>query len=441
MSHLYMLLIAMGLVLLNAFFVAAEFGMVKLRQTRVMVIKKIYGFRGKILAQVHQHLDAYLSACQLGITFASLGLGWVGEPAFAFMFFPVFALFGITSPQAIHAAALTSAFIFITFLHIVLGELLPKSIAIRASERVSLWTAFPLYLFYWIMYPIIWIMNSCSNLLLKLTEFGKVRVSDYFYDTDEIKMILSSSYLHGELTKDEKRILEHTLDLGDLRVTDVMRPIDEMVTLSIQEPISAALNTMVENRYSRYPVYDESSQQIIGIIHVKDVFSELYRKQEISSLKEILRPVLKVARRLPAFDLLRKFREGMPHFALVYSGTEENVIGFVTLDNLLHILIGRIKDEFHRTRDDWKNTADGAVLIPGNASIYSLERSLNIDIEQEDIEENIDTITGLILSRLGSVPKNKEKIRFKQFEIEIVKMRGPKILEVKVYLIHPPEEE
>lgn len=433
MSTLFLMVVAMALVLLNAFFVAAEFSMVKLRNTRVTAIKKHYGLRGRILAQVHKYLDAYLSACQLGITLASLGLGWVGEPAFAHLFMPLFSALTISSPQAIHASSLTAAFIFITFLHIVVGELMPKTIAIRQSEKVSIWTAIPLYTFYWMMYPVIWLLNACSNALVKLTKLGRKKSGDYFYSTDEIKLILSGSYLHGELSKEEKVILEHTLELGDLKVTDVMRPIEDMISLNTDQKIQEALDVVLKHRYSRYPVYEAGTDQIIGIIHVKDVFSALYQQKEIDSLKTLIRPVLKVSRRLPALELLRKFREGMPHFALVYSAREENLIGFVTLDNLLHVLVGRIKDEFHRTRDDWVKLDDGSYVIPGNASIYTLERALDVDIELEGIDEDVDTVGGMIFSRLGSMPKSGQRITFNQFEALVEKMRGHRILQVRVF--------
>lgn len=163
MYNILLIFIAFLLVLLNAFFVSAEFGMVKLRATRIQAIKENYGLRGRILEQVHQNLDAYLSACQLGITLASLGLGWIGEPAFAELLGPLFVTLGISSVHIVTISSFLIAFFLISFLHIVIGELMPKSIAIRQSELISIWTAVPLYWFYWIMYPAIWLLNTCSN--------------------------------------------------------------------------------------------------------------------------------------------------------------------------------------------------------------------------------------------------------------------------------------
>ncbi|AHE66288.1 hemolysins-related protein containing CBS domain protein [Legionella oakridgensis ATCC 33761 = DSM 21215] len=403
--------------------------MVKIRATRVEAIKNVYGLRGQILSHVHKHLDAYLSACQLGITFASLGLGWIGEPAFAHLLEPVLAFIGIVSPQLITVVAFFAAFSFISILHIVVGELMPKSLAIRQSEKVSVWTAIPLYGFYWLMYPAIWLLNSCSNFLLKALGLAPVQQGEHFYTTEEIKLLLSASHLHGELTKEEVEIIEHTLDLADLRVTEVMRSREEMIMIDIKKPIQEIMSILLEYRYSRYPVYDPDKQDVIGIIHVKDLLPVLYQQGEINELQSLLRPVLKVSRRLPALDLLRKFREGMPHFALVYS-RQDALLGFITLDNLLQVLIGRIKDEFHRTQVDWVLNEDGSLSVVGNCSIYSLEQAIDRDI---DVNEDIETLTGLIFHRLGYIPKEKEHINFPEFDAVIEQVSGSRILKVNIY--------
>lgn len=429
MTNLLLVLFAVILVLLNAFFVAAEFGMVKLRATRVEAIKNTYGLRGQILFQVHKHLDAYLSACQLGITFASLGLGWIGEPAFAYLIEPILVLIGINSPKLTTVIAFIIAFSFISILHIVVGELMPKSIAIRQSEKVSIWTALPLYGFYWLMYPIIWLLNSCSNFLLKTLGLDSIHHGEFSYSSEEIKLLLSASYLHGELTKEEMEIIEHTFDLANLKVTEVMRSSDEMILINIKDPINKMMDVIMEHRYSRYPVYDEATRDIIGVIHVKDIFPVLYRKGQIHELGSLIRPVLKVSGRLPALDLLHQFREGMPHFALVYSN-KKTILGFITLDNLLQVLIGRIKDEFHRTKIDWVLNKDGSISATGSCSIYSLEQALNCSI---DIEDDIDTLNGLFFYRLNYVPKVGEQVAFPEFDAVIEEAAPSKILKVKIY--------
>jgi CBS domain containing-hemolysin-like protein len=432
MINLFWIGLAFFLILLNAFFVAAEFGMVKLRNTRVLAIKNEYGLRGRILFQVHSQLDAYLSACQLGITLASLGLGWIGEPAVARLLEPIFLYFGLVSLEVTSVVSFVIGFALLSFLHIVVGELVPKSLAIRRSETISLWTSIPLYGFYWLMYPAIWLLNTCSNFLLKITGLSESHRGEHFYSTEEIKLLLSSSHLHGELSKEEVEMLEHTLEFTDLRVLEVMRPRDEIVMLDLQQPIPEIMQKVMQTRYSRYPVYDSETEEVSGIIHVKDLFSTLYKHNDIRDLHSILRPVLKVSRRLPALELLHKFRAGLPHFALVYSGSD-SLIGFVTLDNLLQVFIGKIKDEFHRTREALRIDKEGDLLIKGDCSLYLLEQILEQKIDPDD-EDEIDTLSGLILQKLGTIPQEGDKIEFEGFNAIVEKMQGARIIFVRVTL-------
>lgn len=431
MHNLLLILLAIALVLLNAFFVAAEFSMVKLRTTQVKAIKETYGLRGHILEEIHKQLDAYLSACQLGITLASLGLGWIGEPAFAYLLSPLFSFLGLTSPKIITLSAFFIAFLIITFLHIVVGELMPKSLALRQAQFISIWTAIPLYGFYWIMYPAIWLLNNCSNFFLSKIGAGVSDQNEGFYSNAELKLILTGSHLHSELEKDEREILEHTLDLAELSVTEVMRPTDEIILLDIDEPFEFISKKILKNRYSRYPVYNSDTKTIIGVIHVKDLFADLLLKKEINSLTAYIRPVLKVSHQLPAMDLLRKFRAGMPHFALVYK-SKDSLLGFVTLDNLLHIMIGRIKDEFHKTHDDWVKHSDGSITAKGECSIYSLERALDCDITLTEDEEDLNTLNGLIMTRYGKLPAEKELIQFDEFDALIEKVHDSFVSQIKI---------
>ncbi len=432
MYNVLFLILAIILVLLNAFFVAAEFSMVKLRTTRIQAIKEEYGVRGRILEQVHNQLDAYLSACQLGITLASLGLGWIGEPAFAQLLVPFFSILGIDSTKLLAVSAFFVAFFIISFLHIVFGELMPKSLAIRQAEFISIWTAIPLYAFYWLMFPAIWLLNTCSNFFLTILGLDITHHNEGFYTSDELKLILSGSHLHGDLEKEERDILEHTLDLAELSVTEVMRSTDEMVLLDINEPFPSLSDKILKNRYSRYPVYDAETKSVVGVIHVKDLFADLLHKKEINNLAPYIRPILKVSHKLPAMDLLRKFRSGMPHFALVYKN-KDSMLGFVTLDNLLHVLIGRIKDEFHKTHDDWVKHSDGTIITKGDCSIYSLERALECDITVTPDEEDLNTLYGLIITRNGKLPSEGETIHFDEFDALIQKIQDSFVTRVKIF--------
>lgn len=432
--NLLLILIGLALVLLNGFFVAAEFGMVKLRNTRVAALVDEYPIRGSILAKVHEQLDAYLSACQLGITLASLGLGWIGEPAFSRLFTPLLHAMGFMSNAVIEFISFIFAFSLISFLHIVVGELMPKSLAIRQSEQISLWTAVPLYGFYWLMYPIIWVLNSCSNFLLKLLDLDVIHPSEQAYSNDEIKLILRSSQIHGELTPQASSILAHTLELADLQAMDVMRSSDDIVM--IHTPISKRqlVETITRTRFSRYPVYDRKKKQIIGLLHVKDIqmLLEEHQSEDTLPLQEVIRPIPKVSYRLPALALLRQFQREIPHFALVY-GRQKNIIGFITLDNLLHLVIGVIKDEFHKTQDAWIQHGDGSLTVKGDCPLYALERALDIEIVlTSEEEEEVSTITGLILYKLGSLPKEGQTVQFTDFSATIENIQGARITQIRI---------
>jgi CBS domain containing-hemolysin-like protein len=420
-------ILAIFFVFLNGFFVASEFAMVKLRATQVHALEDERGWRGRILARVHAHLDAYLSACQLGITLASLGLGWLGEPAFADLLRPLLQNFTLTE-HTIEIISFTFAFSLISFLHIVVGELMPKSMAIRQAESMSLWTAIPLYIFYWVMYPAIYLLNLSANTLLRWFKLDAVHHAEGAYTTDEIKLILKASHLHGDLTPTEAKILQHTLDFADLHVTDVMRPVAEMVALDIAEPLSENLATIVKNRYSRYPVYQGEFDQMIGVVHTKDLFALSQQTSIVIDLNSVLRPVIKVGPDTSVLDLFQKFRQGAPHFALVYR--RGRVVGFVTLDNLLQVLIGKVKDEFHLTREDWRQEKDGTYIVKGHASVYVLEQLLDIEFE----DTTISTVSGLILQKLEHFPKEGERIEFDEFTLIVEKIRGPRIEQVRIIL-------
>ncbi|WP_419419833.1 hemolysin family protein [Legionella sp. D16C41] len=431
-----LIIIGLILVVLNAFFVAAEFAMVKLRPTRVAVIATQYPWRGVILAKVHKQLDAYLSACQLGITLASLGLGWVGEPALADLISPILNTLGLTAPGLIEFISFTFAFTFLSFLHIVIGELLPKSWAIRQSEQIALWTAIPLYSFHWFMYPIIWLLNSCSNFFLKKLHLDEVHPGEVSHSSEELKLILRSSQLHGELTSQESSILAHTLELAELQAIDVMCSVHDMVMLNSEITKKDLLNTLNRYRYSRYPVYNQQEKKIIGLLHVKDLQPTLNAKNdELLHLQSLTRPIPQISYRLPALTLLRQFQSGMPHFALVCN-RRGDVAGFVTLDNLLHLVIGVIKDEFHKTGDAWLRHPDGSLTVKGNCPVFALERALQKELNLSTEQEEITTVGGLILHQLGAVPIIGQQVEFSDFIAVIETMDGARIMQIKIFPKH-----
>jgi len=434
MQNVLLVVLALLLVALNGFFVAAEFGIVTLRKTRVRAIAKTGGLRGRILFKVHSQLDAYLSACQLGITLASLGLGWVGEPAFAKLLEPVFALLGITSAQIIHGVSFAVAFSVISFLHIVVGELAPKSLAIRVPEAVGLWSAVPLYGFYWTMYPAIWLLNESANLVLRIAGLSGVGSHETHYSNDELKLILrTNTGTPGErFTHDERHILAQSLEFAQHTVADLMRPINEVSALYASRSLEQNLDTMRRNRFSRYPYFDEDGEEVLGVIHLKDLFFAEQSGKDIDDLTEHLRPVELISARTPAIELFRRFRGGAPHFALI-GEKGKRPVGFITLDNLLGAIVGEIRDEFRLNENDWLPQGDGTYIGKASLPIVSLERVLGIDIDNEAMGlDEVESVGGLLMAKLGDIPKQGQRIEFPKFDVVVKKTNGPRILLVKV---------
>lgn len=426
-SHFFLVFIAFLLVLLNGFFVAAEFGLVKLRSTRVRTIAKMLGWRGRMLAKVHVNLDAYLSACQLGITLASLGLGWIGEPAFAALIEPLLLQIGITSIKLIHSIAFIFAFFTISYLHIVIGELVPKSLAIRMSERVSLWTAPALYLFYWAMFPAIWLLNQSSNLVISALKLKTKAGHDAYYSAEELKLILRSSRPSDAFSNDEWKVLAQAIDFRELEVSDLMHPFNEVVAWFEADSFDKNMERVLQHQYSRYPIINTLGMAT-GIVHIKDIFVALRKDPSFSYIKSIARPIEQVFPDINATEVFRKLQKGAPHFTVVgYENAPP--IGFLTLDNLLAAMVGDIRDEFRQSQSAWTKLDDGSLLGKASLPLNTLERTIGVDIESEDA----DTIGGLILWALGDLPKEGQRISFKSFDVVVKKMIGPRILLVRVY--------
>ncbi|WP_295751825.1 hemolysin family protein [Undibacterium sp.] len=431
MDNLLLVIAALFLVVLNGFFVAAEFGLVKLRQTRVRSMAKSGGVRARLLATVHQKLDAYLSACQLGITLASLGLGWIGEPAFARLLEPLLTALGVTAPKLVHGISFFFAFFTISFLHIVIGELAPKSMAIRQPEKISLWTAPALYVFYWAMYPVIWVLNNSANKILSWAGLDAAHGGDAHYSPEELKLILRGSHVSKNLTPDEWGIMAQMLDFGDLEISDLMRPINEVVAMHKNLTLQENIDTATRNRFSRYPYFDKDDETVLGMLHLKDLFFAQQGGKTLIDLSKHLRHVEYVPPNMPALELFRRFRKGAPHFAMVgYKGSKP--VGFLTLDNLLSALVGQIRDEFRQNENDWTTLDDGTLIGKGSLPLFTLGIALGIDLDSEEVE----SIGGLIMLKLGDLPVEGQKIGFPQFDAVVKKMNGPRILLVRIHPKH-----
>jgi CBS domain containing-hemolysin-like protein len=424
-----LLLTAVGLllVLLNGFFVAAEFAIVKLRRTQAEELARTHGLRGRVLRTVRTHLDAYLSACQLGITLASLGLGWIGEPAFARLVEPVLAHAGITDPTVVRSVAFAIAFALIAFLHIVVGELAPKSLAIRRAETVSLNTALPLYVFYWVMYPFIRVLNGAANILLRRLGVELASEGDEAHSINELRTVLRASHHHGELGATETQILTRGLDLGDLVVGDVMHPLADLIWIGLDATIDEVLTEVRSSRYTRYPVRDPETLRFVGLLHIKDLLTASERLRDIRNLQPYLRRLPHVDEHQRLESALAAFRRGDPHFAIV-TGTLGTEIGFLTFENAVEALFGPVEDEFSKTSPAWQRAEDGSVTGAGSLSLLSLEEALGVLAPEVDA----NSVGGLVTETLGRIPVAGERIAFPAFEIEVLSTDGPRIDMVRV---------
>lgn len=427
-GNLLLLLLALLLVVLNGFFVAAEFALVKLRHTQAVGLAEQNGWRGRLLLNVHSHLDAYLSACQLGITLSSLGLGWVGEPAFAHLLQPLFDAMGI-GPEASRLTAFIIAFSVISFLHIVLGELVPKSMAIRRPDRMSLWTATPLYLFYWAMYPAIWLLNSSANALLRAAGWGEVEHTSHRYSREELKLIVDHQQPADHAVDHDLRLMSHALELPELVAGDLMRPRDHMRALRDGMSLTEVLAEFADSRYSRYPWFERDGEDVRGILHMKDVLVEIARGRSPTELLPLLRPANLIALETPVTTVLERFRTGTTHMALC---VEEHgrILGYFTLEDLLEVVVGDIEDEHpHIVTDAPTRGDDGSVLVAGSTSIFRLERLLGQDLVAP---EHLNSVGGLIVHHLQRLPEEGEQLQIDNHLFTIKRMVGHRIQAVTV---------
>ncbi|OGQ07462.1 MAG: hypothetical protein A3G32_00840 [Deltaproteobacteria bacterium RIFCSPLOWO2_12_FULL_40_28] len=341
------LILALVFVLLNAFFVAAEFALVKTRSTHLEVLAN----QGHPMATLAKHmvsnLDSYLSATQLGITLASLGLGWIGEPAFAKLLeFPIHYLQINLSDAALHSVSLSLAFLVISALHIILGELVPKTLAIQYAEKICFIVAIPLQIFYILFFPFLWILNESSFLFLKMFGFKRYRASRA-HSEEEIKLILEDSVEQGKMAPQKQHLLDNALDFSHRKVADIMVPVAEIACFYLDKTVEENLEYAKESGHTRFPLKESQKGRFIGFVHIKDVIWSLENKEMIN-LFDLKRSLLFLNENLTIDRVLKEFQRGHVHMAAVSHSTslENKIIGFLTLEDVIEELVGEINDEF-----------------------------------------------------------------------------------------------
>ena len=414
------------LVLANGFFVAAEFALVAVRHSRIDELA-FHGDRGaKVVQKALTNLDRYISATQLGITLASLALGWIGEPALTTLVDSAFRWLGITASAAVthSTSAITIGFLIITFLHIVIGELAPKSVALAKAESVSKVVARPLILFSTLAYPMIWFLNGASNRLLRLLGVQPAAERELVHSPEELRLLVLHSRDHGRLNETDTAMLAGVFDFHDKRARDVMRPRTEIVALSEDATEDEVWQTVRRERYSRYPVYRESLDDVIGVFLAKDLW--LHPDGKPFALAEYVRPAVYVPDNRRAERVLDDLRKRRAHLAVVldeYAGTA----GIVTLEDLIEEVIGDINDEYDFATKHAMES-NGVLELSGTLSLVDVRSDYRLHIPDGDW----NTLGGYVFAQLGRVAHIGDRVRIPEGDLEVVAMDGRRVAAVRV---------
>ncbi len=412
------------LVLANGFFVAAEFSLVSVRKTRVaeLVNQGVPAARWVQLAI--ENPDRVIAATQLGITLASLGLGWIGEPALAHLLEPIVQLFpAAVRFQVSHSLSAALAFALITFLHVVVGELAPKSIALQNPERTSLVVARPTLWSEWIFKPAIWVLNGSGNLLLRMVGIRPVSGHELVHSVEELRMLVAASAEGGVVKEEESEMLNAIFDLGELVVRQVMVPRTEVLAVEADAPLEEIIALATQSTYTKFPVYEDSLDQIVGIVHVKDLLRAMQSPDcQNCTARSLMREPIFVPETLSVSALLSQFRQNRQHIAIVldeYGGTA----GLVTLEDLLEEIVGEVSDPFDRFTPEIQTLPDGTALINGLTLIEEVNQRLNLNLQ----DPNYDTIAGYVLGKLGRIPRVGDSVEADGVRLRVESMDGLRI--------------
>jgi CBS domain containing-hemolysin-like protein len=419
--------ITIFLVLLNAFFVAAEFAIVKVR-TSQLDLKAKEGHRMAALSKnIVTNLDAYLSATQLGITIASLGLGWIGEDVVAQIILGVFGKVGLElDPDTAHNVALPVAFAVITVLHIVFGELAPKSFAIQRPESTTLWLAGPLNVFYWVFRPFIWVLNGFSNFILRLIGITPTKEAEV-HSPEELRMMVEQGKKSGVIEQRKYEIIRNAFDFAERSARQAMVPRTHVFGVNKNQPITSSIDKILENGYSRVPVYDGTIDHIIGIIFTKDLLPKLKSGGEFK-IDDIIRPAHYIAANKKLIDIMRDFQKQHIQFAIVvdeFGGTE----GVITMEDILEELVGEIQDEYDSETPLVEKIEDKKFRVQGSVALVALNEHLARPLPEND---SYVSLAGMLIDIVGRIPNVGESINFDDYTFIVLKRIKNQIILVDI---------
>ncbi|MEW6301187.1 MAG: hemolysin family protein [Thermodesulfobacteriota bacterium] len=422
------------LVLANAFFVAAEFAIVKVRASQIELRVQTGSKTAKLAQHIVAHLDAYLSATQLGITLASLGLGWIGEPIVARLVLTVMEAFGLTpDPRVAHQIALPLAFGVITVLHIVFGELAPKSLAVQHPEPTALAVAFPLQLFYLALYPVIVGLNGLANRVLRLVGIAPASDTAHYHSGQELRLLLEQGREGGAIEETEHELIENVFDFRETTVKEIMVPRTNIAALDVAAPPHELIKTVVEEGYTRMPVYDGTLDNIIGIVHAKDLIA-LMEHKDLIILHDVLRPAYFVPETKLISQLLRELQRHKLHMAIAvdeFGGTA----GLVTMEDILEELVGEIQDEHDEEAAGVERVREGVYLV--NAAMTIADVNDQIEGFALPEGEGYTTVSGLVNKWFGRIPEINESFERDFVRMTVLKTDNHHVVQVKLEDLRP----
>lgn len=421
------------LVVLNGFFVAAEFAIVKVRASQIEIKAQSGSRVAKIAKHMTQHLDGYLAATQLGITLASLGLGWVGEEVMEHIIQNVLRTFG-ASPETILSfsgtAAPIIAFSIITILHIVFGELAPKSLAIQRPVNTTMAIALPLHFFYLVFRPIIYLLNGFANVILKVFGINTINSHEAHHSSEELQYLLNQGKESGALDTNEHELIKNVFDFNERVVKNIMVPRTKISGIELNTPHQDVLDNIIKEGYSRIPVYDETIDKIVGIVHAKDILPLLATHQKCV-LKDIIRKPFFIPETKKINDLLAELQLKRIQIAIVldeFGGTA----GMVTLEDIVEELVGEIQDEYDEEKPIVEKVSDTEFVINASASLYDVNEYLPHDLPEDG---DYESLAGLVSDLFGKIPEVGETHEFNGYNFTILKKTEQNIETVKLELI------
>ncbi len=429
------ILLVLGLVALNGFFVAAEFALVKIRETQLEPLVSKGHFRARIARGILGNLNGYLSAAQLGITMASLGLGWVAEPVFTALLSPLLEWLQVQSETARESISFAVGFSALTFLHITAGEQAPKMLAIQRTLPVSLWVAQPLRWFYVAFYPFNWLLNHAAQWLLRQAGLEGVVDGKRAHSEEELRLLVSAVQKQAGDSALGRNIVLNALDLRQRIVREVMRPRQEIVPLDTESSMAECLDVAEKTRYSRFPLAEGGDvDKTLGVVHIKDLYAMRLKGRSGADLRPVVRKLIYIPETSHLEKLLHLFLERKLHLAIVvdeYGST----VGMVTLENILEELVGQIQDEFDQEKPLLVRTGDATWEAAGTLPLHELE-----DLVGEPLRaEGITTVSGWVTHRLGGFPKIGDLLNAGPYEMRVEAVEKSRVQRLKLTKLPPVE--